>query len=162
MAVGMDSLNLGSYFVLASNWLMMLRAVSMSKLDPIIPKKLDAAAPRVVKTVVNVWEFVTWSIKDSSCLLFRLSLCLHDIFVIQKFKSGNFQLCYFSKLLYIVLSNYHVLMNLALTILHPHDIWTLTHSLSTYCAKLKVTILISSYGSWMLLVRTGMGRSVLI
>ena len=54
MAVGMDSLNLGSYFVLASNWLMMLRAVSMSMLDPIIPKKLDAAAPRVVKTVVNV------------------------------------------------------------------------------------------------------------
>ena len=161
MAVGMESLNLGSYFVLASNWLMMLRTVSMSKLDPIIPKKLDAAAPRVVKTVANVWEFVTWSIKDSSCLLFRLSLCLHDIFVIQKFKSGNFQLCYFSKLLYIVTIMFWWIY-VALTILHPHDIWTLTHSLSTYCAKLKVTILISSYGSWMLLVRTGMGRSVLI
>ena len=50
---GIDSRNLGSYFVLASNWVMMLRAVSMSELDPIIPKKLDAAAPRVVKTVVN-------------------------------------------------------------------------------------------------------------
>ena len=71
---GIDSRNLGSYFVLASNWVMMLRAVSMSQFDPSPARRLDAAAPNVVKIVKKVSVFVTSSNHPPNCLFFLLVL----------------------------------------------------------------------------------------